>query len=396
MNKITQPVSYRAKWVMIDPETWISNGYISISQSGLIGDCGQISSHQASPIIDLGEGVLMPCLINAHTHLELSALKNRIPMHLGFANWVNQLISERIVMGPERLASEAQTACQYLWETGTCAIGEISSLNLTKDIMIRSGLGGVWFHEFLGNDLIYIPQNIILPENIHLSLAGHAPHTTSPNLLRHLKQSTNRKPFSIHLAESDDEIEFITSAKGLWADFLEERGVNFSEWGLPQISPVQHLHQAGILDATTLVVHLLHANDSDLEILLDHQCPVCLCPRSNKNLHNRLPDCERMIQKGLIVCLGTDSLASVDSLSLWDEMYFLWHQCPHLSPQMILKMATINGAQALGIRHQSGQLATGYKACFIFAPVEGNSIDQIAQKLVALDFSLDDMIIFSA
>ncbi len=389
---LTQKI-YRAKWVMVDPETWISNGYIEISPSGIIHASGVYQSKQTSDVTDLGDGILMPALINAHTHLELSALLNRVPMHMGFTTWVDQLITERMLTGPERLKLAAAKACRTLWETGTCAVGEISSLNLTQDILSQSGLSGVWFREYLGNEPIEIPENTIFPDRLCLSLAGHAPHTSSPKLLRLLKQDSQGKPFSIHVAESDDEMEFITRASGPWAEFLISRDVQYSEWGLPQQSPVKHLNNIGILDKNTLVVHLLNCDDSDLNILRECQCHVCICPRSNLNLHNRLPDCERMLQKGLNVCLGTDSLASVDSLSLWDEMAFLFQNDSGLSPKTILSMATASGAQALGFSHQLGRLAPGYNACLLYVPIHSNTIDQAVHQLVAGDFSQDNRVI---
>jgi cytosine/adenosine deaminase-related metal-dependent hydrolase len=395
LNHISQPTVFKSKWVMVDPDTWLSNGYVSISPQGIIQDCGVVNK-QSLQTTDLGEGILMPCLINAHTHLELSALKDRIPMNMGFATWVDQLINERIVLGPKVLISAAHEACQYLWKTGTCAVGEISSLNLTQDLVIQSGLGGVWFLEFLGNNFIDTPPNCrSFSDTLYLSVAGHAPHTTSPKILRALKQKSSGQPFSIHVAESDDEMTFITQSRGEWADFLEDRNVDYSDWGLPAKSPVQHLNNTGILNDKTLVVHLLHANDTDMTILHNLQCSVCICPRSNYNLHNCLPDCERMIQKGLNVCLGTDSLASVNSLSLWDEMTYLWNQCSGLSPKMILSMATTSGAKALGLSHRLGRLSVGFRACLIFVPMNPKTSDEASQQLVAGDFRKDDMIIFT-
>ena len=391
MKSTGQTKAFRARWLMLDSDTWISDGYVEILSNGLIKNCGSFPKKQLENLVDLGDGILMPSLINAHTHLELSALKNRIPMHMGFQNWVSELIKERLIMGPERLISEAKNACQFLWENGICTVGEISSLGLTRDLLINSKLNGVYFYELFGNE---IPDHATLnmtSNNISLSFAGHAPHTTSPNLFRELKQKTCGKPFSIHVAESELEIEFITSGKGPWADFLVSREVDFKNWNLPQKSPVQHLDFIGVLDSNTLIVHLLHFDESDANIIIKNQCPVCVCPRSNQNLHKSLPDIELMIQKGITVCLGTDSLASVDSLSIWDEMKYVYSNYPNLSPKKILSMATQAGAKALGYENHLGCIAPGYSACLIYIPINDNSVEKITHKMVAGDFSKESI-----
>ncbi|KPA16845.1 Amidohydrolase, partial [Candidatus Magnetomorum sp. HK-1] len=253
------------------------------------------------------------------------------------------------------------------------------------DILIQSQLNGVWFFEHFGNEIPLPIDEDLTTGNLYFSLAGHAPHTTSPELFRELKRKSFGKPFSIHVAESDLEMEFIKHAKGSWADFLVSREVDFSKWGLPQKSPVKHLDHIGILDKQTLIVHLLHCDDSDLSILKNRQCSVCICPRSNHNLHKRLPNIEDMIKKGLNVCLGTDSLASVNSLSIWDEMKYIWANYPNLSPKRILSMATSAGAMALGCGHQLGRIEPGYRACLLYVPVDSSNDENIAHHLVAAD-----------
>ncbi|ETR74414.1 MAG: Amidohydrolase [Candidatus Magnetoglobus multicellularis str. Araruama] len=372
--------TYRAKWAMIDPEIWVQNASLTIDPMGTIIHCGSSSNPSA---IDLGDGVMMPALINAHTHLELSALRNQLPMNMGFTSWVQHLIETRACTPTETLIQGAQDACEKLWKLGTCAVGEISSLGLTQNIFFNSGLYGCWFQEYLGNEILPLNTHLSDPQsNCFISLAGHAPHTTSPNLLKHLKQASTNKPFSIHVAESDVEMTFITQASGNWADFLTSRGVDYSQWGLPQLSPVRHLERIGLLDHNTLLVHLLNIDKHDLTIVKKHHCPVCICPRSNVNLHQRLPNVNQMIDSGLTVCLGTDSLASVASLSIWDEMKYLATHCPNISPTQILAMATTSGARALGIDNQLGRLAAGYNSAFLFVPVDGNSPETIASQLV--------------
>jgi cytosine/adenosine deaminase-related metal-dependent hydrolase len=385
------PKAYRARWAMIDSNNWIPNATITISPLGEIVQCE--SSTYDTSAIDLGEGIIMPMLVNAHTHLELSALKNMVPMDMGFTSWVKHLVIARNLTDPKILIAAAQNECQRLWNTGMCAVGEISSLSLTEKIFAQSGLYGCWFREYFGNDCISLEDNLYESNssNCYFSLAGHAPHTTSPELFRYLKQAATGKPFSVHVSESDVEMEFITGAKGEWADFLECRCVDYHQWNLPQRSPVKYLDRIGVLDNNTLLVHLLHCDSDDVSIIKARQCPVCVCPRSNYNLHRRLPDIDQMIHSGLTVCLGTDSLASVDSLSIWDEMKYLGRHFPNIPPKKILEMATISGAYVLGHGNQFGRLANGYKGFFLYVPINGGTPEKIANQLVHGEFSINDM-----
>ena len=208
-------------------------------------------------------------------------------------------------------------------------------------------------------------------------MAGHAPHTSSPDLLRFLKYHTlsRQLPFSIHVAESRDETEFITTGQGRWASFLGERGIDCSAWPLPSRSPVQYLNDLGLLDPLTIAVHLLNVDETDLNIIARTGAVPVLCPRSNMNLHSMLPDLPLMLKYGsakLKPALGTDSLASTDSLNMFDEMAFIARQFPQIKPSDILAMATINGAHALGYGSAAGSLEKGKTACFLYIPLSSN------------------------
>lgn len=381
---MNSPVIHKAKWVVIDPWTIINDGYIRV-ESGLIKETGRGSC--SGHIIDHGTGALLPVLVNAHTHLELCALKDKVLAEKGFRNWVENLINLRNSAGTKNLKTGAINGVKELIESGCGVIGEISTLGLTWKIVSNSSLRGVWFREFFGNVL---PEEIACNENKLLikSIAGHAPHTLSPELLADLKNITRKKniPFSIHLAESEDEIEFLQTGKGKWAEFLSERRVDFSGWGLPVETPVRYLENLGVLDENTIAVHLIHADEKDFEILLRHNVRVCLCLRSNFNLHNMMPDITGMLKAGIKPCLGTDSLASADSLSIFDEMTFVSKSFPSIPPAEILAMATLNGASSLGFGEMFGSLTPGKRAAFVYVPVNVSSKSELQRALVNANF----------
>ena len=370
---------HRAGWIIKDSFTLIENGYLEI-ENGLI-----LAVHQGRPkekSIDHGPGVLMPPLVNAHLHLELSALKNSLPFDRGFKFWVKLLLEKREALGKEKLIKAAGIAVQDLIQSGTLYVGDISTLGITGAIIKDSALNGVVFHEFLGSD---IPVFLTLKnEFVSFSLAGHAPHTTSPHLLCALKKTATAEklPFSMHLAESLDETEFIRDKKGAWADFLTSRGIDFSSWNIGSKTPVAYVNDLGLLDSSTLAVHLLNVNKKDMDLVALSNTKVCVCPRSNWNLHKKLPDIELMLEKGIQPALGTDSLASCDSLNIFDEMAFVQKKYPGLDPETIFSMGTINGARALGVEHITGTLSKGKKARFLYCPLKGLNKENLMQRII--------------
>lgn len=362
---------FRAGWVVVSSSEIIQNGYIEI-EKGRIRETGRFSKYRkgATEVIDLGSGIIFPGLINCHTHLELSFLKNKIDTSQGFRKWVQKLIALRNSTTEKIIIEAARRSLADAFNSGTAFIGDISTMGLSPAIFSDSPVAGIGFREFLGS---FTGTEYRLPvadsDDAFFSLAAHAPHTTSPELMGFLKKtaSDNKMPFSIHLDESDDEREFIKNGKGEWADFLASRNIDYSSWPVPSESPVVYAEKAGILDSRTLCVHLCGSSEKDLDIIKKKNAKVCLCPRSNINLHGILPDVEKMILKGIRPCLGTDSLASTGSLSLFDEIRFLYKKFPNISPSTLFEMATINGASALGVSDSFGTLEQGKKAFMIYS-----------------------------
>ena len=388
-NKTTNSVIHKAGWVIADSKTIFRNGFLHI-ENGIIKDVGCGRGLSSVNIVDHGPGVIIPALVNTHTHLELTALKGKLTLDKGLGPWVKSLIKERESAGEKVLRESAAAGIREIIQSGCGAVGEISTLGLTWEAMAASDIYGIWFKEFIGNistvshDISNVHQN-----HIDQSMAVHAPHTTSTEQILALKKITKQRnlPFSVHLAESDDEYLFISTCQGKWADFLTERDIDFSEWALPAATPVQYLNKLGVLDEHTIAVHLLHTDEKDLEILKKKGVHLSLCPRSNQNLHKRLPDIEQILKAGITPCLGTDSLASVDTLSLFDEMAFISSSFPLIAPSDILEMATLSGAKALGLDQKLGSLLPKKKGIFTYIPVSANNQSDLLNKIVNADFN---------
>jgi cytosine/adenosine deaminase-related metal-dependent hydrolase len=379
---VTKRETFRAKWVLPDPWTVHENGHVTV-KDGIIESVGAGPPAMDAPVIDLGRGALTAPLVNAHTHLELSALKGRLPFHRGFRQWTAELLQMREDLTESTLLEAAEEAVRHLVDTGCGAVADISTLGITQGLLENSRLGGMFFREHLGTELPENPQ-LKSSATISLSLAAHAPHTTAPDLIRAIRQTTSAMglPMSIHLAESGDESEFVQSARGGWADFLSDRNIDFSGWGLPAKSPVTHLERLNVLDSGTLAVHLLRCSVEDMQILRKHETSICFCPRSNFLLHGKLPDIPAFLDLGFRPCLGTDSLASCPSLSILDEMAFVFHHYD-LSPADIFAMGTVNGAAALGIERRYGRLAPGFAAPPFYVDIDVASSRDVLPAVVS-------------
>jgi len=381
---------HRAGWVVQDPWNVIANGYVRVASGKIraVGSYDQMTvAADRVPVFDHGPGVLIPALINAHTHLELSGLQGKVDCTQGFGPWLQAVLALRETLTPADLTAAAESGLREMAATGTGVLCEISSLGLTADTVARSGLAGFWALEMLGN-ASNEPATTLSdwPGAIQPTLAGHAPHTTAPALLADSKQAAEgyQRPFSIHVSESDAEVEFIVRGQGDWAEFLTERGIDYSNWNLPARSPIAYLDTLGLLNERTLAVHVLQADTDDLDILQKRQTPVCVCPRSNLALHGRLPAIPDMLARNIPVCLGTDSLASTPSLNLFDEMAFVAGHYPALDPAEILAMATAAGAVALR-QPAEGRIATGCRARMIYVPVNCATKKELMETLIHID-----------
>ncbi|MCG8563754.1 MAG: amidohydrolase family protein, partial [Desulfobacterales bacterium] len=142
------------------------------------------------------------------------------------------------------------------------------------------------------------------------------------------------------------------------------------------------LDELGVLDERTLAVHLLQLRKGDLDILARRSCAICLCPRSNVNLHGRLPRVAEMLKAGLKPALGTDSLASCESLKIRDEMAYLAKRFPGIQPRDILDMATCNGARALGVDAHYGDLSVGKRSEFLYVNTGAKGPDSLLESII--------------
>ena len=359
---------HRARFLLVDGSTLIENGYL-VTESGRILEFGKWPYLGEGQIVYHGNRLLLPGFVNAHTHLELTALCGMVPFIGGFSGWVASLIEKREALGRERLAEGLEDGIRMLEENGTVAVGEITSLNLGEEALAQSSLSGFRFLELLGSDREVTNLGIIAKPGVSTAFAAHAPHTTDPKLIRRLAALSVKagRPMSLHLAESSEESAFLAGRAPEWNAFLESRGIDTANWPTGDgVRPVDYLEALELPTSLHLLaVHLLDVTKRELVRLAAQDVKVCLCPRSNRNLHGKTPDLPAMLAAGLKPALGTDSLASVASLDIRDEMRFLSNIHPEIPVSTLFSMGTEWGAEALGLASRFGSLRPGRVADFL-------------------------------
>lgn len=385
-------ILYKSRWIYPVSSPPIEGGVVALSQGRIhaVGKEKEVRSHFNGKLRDCGDGVILPALINAHTHLELSALRGQITPGLGFVEWVKALLALKEALSIEFLIQEMKRALEELLIGGTGAVGDwVSSI---QSIFLSSPQSLIKrnFYEVLGflDEELNLPDILNEKNPIHpsgwISLGAHAPHSTSSSLLRKSKNWTRERilPLSIHVSESIEEEQFLLSGNGLWREFLIHRGKWNSQWSPPGKTPVEYLDSLNLLDERTLCVHLTRAGKKDIDILRERRVRTVVCPRSNQFITGFLPDLPYMIQIGLTPAIGTDSLASNQDLNLWGELEMIHRSFPEIDPVIILRMATWCGAIALDLQDELGEIVPGKKPSLFFLPLGEVSVKDLPLAII--------------
>jgi len=368
----------RAGWVVPVIGTPLRDGMVAVAEGrilwvGLARDAGA----PQGVVRDLGPGVLLPGLVNAHCHLELSHLAGRLDEPRGFVPWVEALVAARGEVPPDAVERATSEATKALVASGTVAVGDVSNGLSHLSLLGGSGLAAaIVFYELLSWDPVKAEAVLQFAEararavaedlapEVQIRLAAHAPHSVSAPLLRAMVRGGG--PAAIHLAESTAEAAFLAEGVGEWAGFLERRGLGHVAFSPPRQSPVGYLDGLGALHPGLVAAHCVQVDEADLQTLASRGVAVAVCPRSNRRLGVGLPPVPAMLAAGVALALGTDSLASVNSLDLMEDVALLHAEFPSVPADRLVRMATLGGARALGLS-DLGSIEPGKRAALAFA-----------------------------
>jgi cytosine/adenosine deaminase-related metal-dependent hydrolase len=403
----------RARTVVTMDRAPIENGAVAVSENQIVdvGSFDELKTRNAGNTVDLGEQLLLPGLINAHCHLDYTCLRGKIRPQKSFTDWIRAINAQKSQLSPGDYVASIKDGFEEAKKFGTTAIANLTAFPQSI-AQIRPPIRTWWFAELIdvraperADELVDAAMDAMrsssecadtsaLSKRRHVAalqtpkwgLAPHALFTASSSLFRCCQEIAKREhiPLTTHLAESREEMEMFRDASGPLYEFLKSIGRSMDDCG--NETPLGLFF--GTLDRAAprwITAHLNELIESDFDLLerLDPKFHIVHCPRSHEYFHHSAFAFDRLSSLGFNICLGTDSLASNESLSLFAEMRAFQRNFPQISPEEILKMVTVNPARALRCENALGQIQPGFEADLVAVPCP-NSTD-IFEHILAFD-----------
>jgi len=387
--------TFTAAWVLPISAPPIRNGFVTLEGERITA----VGDRAPADAVSLGNVAILPALVNAHTHLELSYLHGRVPPSTSFNDWVMVLMALRRDHpdpAAPAIIEAARHAIARARASGTGLFGDVSNTLVTVPLLRDAGMAAHVFYELIGfshpdpvgrvrearaaADAVAINAG-----GVRVSLAPHAPYSVSAELFIAIRSDVDAHPDSVttvHLGESAAEVELLRQGSGPTRVMLERLGVWSNEWQIPGVSPSEYVAALDFLGADSLVVHGVQFTREDLARVKTAGSPLVSCPRSNAYVGVGAPPLESFYASGVPVAFGTDSLASVADLNMFAELAEARRIAPTVSARELLRSATLTGAQALRYDDDYGSIAAGKRAALIAVRVPPDVVD-VEEYLVA-------------
>jgi cytosine/adenosine deaminase-related metal-dependent hydrolase len=380
----------------------IDNGAVAVSDDRItdVGKFDEIKTRNAGEIIDLGEQALLPGLINAHCHLDYTCLRGKIRPQKSFADWIRAINAEKANLSAKEYLASINEGFTEAKRSGTTTIANLIAF---PDLIpqITPPIRTWWFAELID---VRAPEraNEIVDDAVeslksapNWGLAPHALFTASKNLYRRCEEIVlhDNILLTTHLAESREEMEMFHDASGPLYEFMKSLGRPMDDC---IIGTALELFLGALGDSALprcIVAHLNELTESDFELLknLERKPHIVHSPRSHDYFgHSRFPF-EKLRTLGFNVCLGTDSLASNEDLSLFAEMRAFQKEFPGVPPEEILQMVTVNPARALRHENALGRIRSGCRADLISIPCSGTG--DVLEEIIAFEGAVDWMLL---
>ncbi|MGD9904892.1 MAG: amidohydrolase family protein [Vicinamibacterales bacterium] len=380
----------RAAWVCPVAAPPLGDGWVLVADGRIAAvGCGH-DAPTADRVETLGDVALLPGLVNAHTHLELSWLSGLVPPAADFLTWVGVLMRRRtrFESADDAVAMAAlRGALDEACATGTVAIGDVSNALVSPPVLRERDVPAVVFHEVFGfrdadgrtaAAAAAARAAAASGGSVRVVPAPHAPFSVSAELFAALRDETRRLPkpiTTVHAGESPEELQLLTTGAGPWRERLQALGAWRDDWRPPGCGPGDYLCDLGVLGPGALAVHAVQFTDAELARLAAADVTVVTCPRSNVWVGVGPPPVARFVASGVRVALGTDSLASAPDLNLFAELATLHDIAPEVPARRLLAMATRGGAEALQLGDRLGALTPGRDARLVAVTLPAGTAD---------------------
>lgn len=378
---------YRVAWLLPISQPPIRDAWLRTDRGRIVAfGHSRPGDFTAPDEVDLGDVAVLPALVNAHTHLELSWMRGRIPETGDFSEWLRAIIElkdEATGRGDE-VSRAIDDAIREARAFGTAIVGDVTNTLATSRPLRQHRMAGVVFHEILGfrsEDARGLMEaatarlaSTDASDVLRHTLAPHSPYSVSPALFGLIRSALQRDPFarsSVHLGESTAEIQFLADGTGPCRTGLERMGKWDPAWVTPRCNPVEYLDRMGFLDHRVLVVHGVRFGEDELKRLAMVGSTLVTCPRGNVRTGAGEPPIEAFFESGVRVAVGTDSLASVPDLNVFAELAEMRRLAPAVPARALLESATINGARALGFEAEFGTIDPGKRDVLLAVELDG-------------------------
>ena len=370
---------YRAHWVVPITSPPVRDGAVAV-RDGRIVYVGPRHGAPRGKTSDLGDALILPGLINAHTHLELTAMRGFLE-NLSFHEWIVRLQrAKTTVLSPESMMDAARLGVAEGLRAGITTFADTCDSGVALAAMSEMGVRGIMYQEVFGPHPAVCEESIAsLREKLdahraHVSglvrvgVSPHAPYTVSDRLFGAVRDlaRAQRLPIAIHIAESADEVALVRDAAGPFAEGHRSRGIPVAPRAR---SPLALLDDLGVLAMRPLLIHCVHVHGADIDAIAANGCAIAHCPASNSKLGHGVAPLSEWVERGITVALGSDSMASNNRMHLLEEarLAVLAQRArgsvfASFSAERALEMATIGGARALGLDREVGSLEAGKSA----------------------------------
>jgi 5-methylthioadenosine/S-adenosylhomocysteine deaminase len=348
----------------------IEDGAVLVDTNGRLASVGphaQVAAPRGTEVLEFRDAVLVPGLVNCHTHLELTHLagQNAEP---DFATWIRRIRHLKDETPADAFDAAAVQGVRDCWSRGVTCIAETGSTGAVMRALHALGGRGIVYQEVFGPDPAKLDTSMrelgeavgrlrpLISDRVRLGVSPHAPYTVSAPLYEAVAAFARRerRPVAVHLAESKEESQFVESGTGPFADAWRARGITVEPRGC---TPVEYLRRLGLLNAGTLCIHCVQVDEHDIAVLEGGGAAIAHCPRSNRAHGHGSAPLGAFRRAGLRVGLGTDSVVSVADLDVWAEA-----QAAGLDGDQALRALTLDGARALGWAGDIGSLEVGKAA----------------------------------
>jgi 5-methylthioadenosine/S-adenosylhomocysteine deaminase len=372
-------IRYHARWVLPISSPPIPNGVVVVDGS-TIAYVGPAANAPPGDDEHLGKSILMPGLVNAHCHLELTAMRGFLE-DLDFRSWILRLVNaRRAVLDRDALLDSARFGLEEGIRAGITSFADTSESGVGLHAMREAGVRGIMYQEVFGPDPSICAVQIAALKTtveglryletplVRVGVSPHAPYTVSDDLFRATAQLAREQklPVAVHIAESAMEHDLVVEGKGGFADGLRARGFDVAPRGR---TPVSLLETLGVLDTSPLLIHCVRVDERDVASIARTRSPVAHCPASNAKLGHGVAPLADLIDAGVTVGLGSDSMASNNRMDILEEARLALLMARGRSASLttptskdMLELATIGGAKAIGIGDIVGTLEVGKQA----------------------------------